>query len=261
MKLNFDLYYQEEGSPQGLPLIFIHAFPMTQAMWQDQAAFLQGQCRSIRYDLRGLGKSKGGSLQLSLEDHVDDLLKLQAHLEIEKAAWCGLSMGGYIALRAIEKYPERCRALVLCDTRSEADGNEGKLKRVQAIRSLQSEGVEAFARKFVPSLLSEHTLQNRPEVEAKVRAMICEQSAEGICSAQFAMMARTDTTESLAKIKVPTLILAGEKDPLIPLSSQEALQKKIPSSRLELLPEAGHMSNMEEPELFNEKLADFLGSF
>lgn len=257
MKSSFDLYYSESGNPEGPALFLIHAFPLTYFMWEEQLETLKNY-RVIRYDLRGLGKSKVTHLQLSLEDHVDDLLKLQAYLEVEEAIWCGLSLGGYIALRAIEKYPERCKALILCDTKSSADGNEGKLKRIQAIRLLQNEGLETFAKKSAPSLLSENTLQNKPQIEEKVREMILEQSPEAIISAQFAMLARTDTSPSLAKIKVPTLILAGEKDALIPPSEHEEMKKKIPQSQLEIITQAGHLSNLEEPTLFNEKLEAFL---
>ncbi len=257
MKLPFDLYYSESGNPQGLPLIFLHAFPLDHSMWDGQAQHFKDY-RIIQYDLRGLGKSKSPHLQLSLEDHVDDLLKLQAYLEIEQAIWCGLSMGGYIALRAVEKYPERCKALILCDTRSEADNNEGKLKRIQGIRTVLNDELEGFAKKFASSLLSENTLKNKPEVEQKVREMILAQSPEAIASAQFAMLSRTDTTSSLSKINVPTLIIVGEKDSLIPPSLHEEMQKQIPHAILEILPEAGHLSNLEEPALFNEKMSAFL---
>ena len=259
MKSSFDLYYSESGNPQAPALFLIHAFPLTHSMWEEQLETLKNY-RVIRYDLRGLGKSKVSQLQLSLEDHVDDLLKLQAYLEIEKAIWCGLSLGGYIALRALEKYPERCKALILCDTKSAADGNEGKLKRIQAIRMLQNDGLENFAKKSAPSLLSENTLKNKPAVEEKVKSMILEQSPEAIISAQFAMLSRTDTSASLAKIKVPTLILSGEKDALISPSEQMEMQTNIPQAQFELIAQAGHLSNLEEPKLFNEKIEAFLKS-
>jgi len=257
----FDLFYRSQGDPQGLPILFIHAFPLNHEMWKPQEKALPQKYRALVYDIRGLGKSPLRDAQFTLESFVEDLITLMDHLTLPQAILCGLSLGGYIALRAVEKYPERVRGLVLCDTRSEADNNESKLKRAQSIQLLKTQGVKAFAEGFIPDLISSTTQKERPEVIRRLKEMILSQSAEGISAAQLALMSRTDTTESLAKIRVPTLILVGEEDRITPPSHSQAMYQKIRGSSFQILPQAGHLSNLENPDLFNRAFFDFLEDF
>lgn len=253
-----DLYVQQWNPEGPLSIVLLHAFPLTHAMWEGQIQALKQDCRVIAYDIRGLGKSPLGEGQFTMEDFVDDLRDILDQLKIDQAILCGLSLGGYIALRAIEKFPERVKALVLCDTRSDADDSAGKLKRAKAIRTIRTQGVEAFATAFVPSLLSESTRRERPQVEKQVMEIILSQKGAGIGAAQFAMLSRTDTTETLGLIRCPVLVIHGEQDPLIPLTHAKVMQEKLPNSNLAVIPGAGHLSNLENPEAFNRALLDFL---
>ncbi len=140
---------------QARPIVLIHGFPFSHEMWSPQIAFLEKKLRVIAYDVRGHGKSDVGDGQYTLELFVDDLIGLLDHLKIEKAVLCGLSMGGYIALRAIERNPERWHALVLCDTSSQADSNEAKLRRAATIRAIKREGVKPFADTFLESAFAQ----------------------------------------------------------------------------------------------------------
>jgi 3-oxoadipate enol-lactonase len=227
-------------------------------MWQPQINLLKDNYRVIAPDLRGFGKSDAADGQYTLEFFVDDLLELLDHLKIQKSVVCGLSMGGYIVLRAVERNPERFRGLVLCDTRSEADSNEAKLKRAAAMKTVKQQGVAEYADAFVKSALAPQTFAVRPNVVAVVKNLIQENSPIGTCGALLAMASRTDTTASLSRIDVPSLILVGEHDALTPPVAAQSLQDKIRDAKLHVVPDAAHISNLENPQGFNELLLAFL---
>jgi 3-oxoadipate enol-lactonase len=252
------LYYAESGNSSGTPVVLIHGFPFSHEMWKPQVEVLSKNHRVVVYDVRGHGDSDAGDGQYTLEFFVDDLIGLLDHLKIEKAIVCGLSMGGYIALRAIERNPERFRALILCDTRSEADSNEAKLKRAAAIKTVKQQGVATFAEGFVKSVFAAETFTFKPEVVESIKNIIQRNSPVGICGALLALASRADTTASLPQISVPTLILVGEQDALTPPSVAKAVHEKIRNSELHVIPRAAHMSNLENPEQFNRHLLAFL---
>jgi len=252
------MHYETFGERGGMPVVLIHGFPFSSQMWQDQVASLRSRYRVVTYDIRGHGESEVGDGQYTIELFVDDFFQLLDHLQIEKTAVVGLSMGGYITLRAIERNPERFRALVLCDTRSEADTNESKLKRAATIRLVKAAGVEKFAADFVKSIFAPQTFERDPETVQFIQDIIEETSPTAIVGTLLALAARTDTTPSLPNINVPTLILVGEHDPLTPPSAAEEMHAKIANSELHVIPDAAHMSNLENPEVFNQRLLDFL---
>src|SRR5260370_36295676 len=168
--LNF--FYTDSGKPSHPPILFVHGFPFSHAMWEVQVELLKTDHRVMTYDLRGHGKSDAGDGQYLLEFFVDDLIGLLDHLELEKVTLCGLSMGGYIALRAIERNPERVKALILCDTRSEADSNEAKLKRAASIKTVKKEGVNTFAEGFLKAVFAPQSPQIHPEAVNDIREII-----------------------------------------------------------------------------------------
>jgi 3-oxoadipate enol-lactonase len=259
IRLNGSLInYVERGLPNGLPAVFIHGFPFNHEMWDPQMRTLSNRIRAISYDIRGHGASDVGDGQFTIELFVDDLIALLDHLVIDKAVLCGLSMGGYIALRAIERYPERVRALVLCDTKSEPDGNEAKIKRAATLKSIKSAGVPAFADEFVKSIFAPETCRVNDALVDRIRRMIVANAPLGISGTLLALAARTDTTPSLPAIHVPTLILTGDQDILTPPAAAEALHDRITGSRMAIVPKAGHMSNLENPAFFDSELESFL---
>ena len=255
---NCIMNYTERGLPQGTPVVFVHGFPFDHTMWEPQMMALPNQFRAITYDVRGHGGSDVGDGQYTIEFFVDDLIELLDHLVIEKTILCGLSMGGYIALRAYERYPQRFKALVLCDTKSEPDTNEGKVKRSATLKTVKSEGVGVFADEFVKAIFAPETFQTLPEVIESIKSTIRSNSPIGISGAALALAMRTDTSGLLSKIQVPTLILVGEHDKLTPPSASEALQRQITGSELHIIRQAGHMSNLENAPAFNKHLIDFL---
>ncbi|MFN2371520.1 MAG: alpha/beta fold hydrolase [Candidatus Krumholzibacteriia bacterium] len=252
------IHYVESGEVTALPVVFIHGFPFSHAMWAPQLDAVAERHRAVAYDLRGHGRSDVGDGQYTVEGHVDDLLALLDHLGIAKAVLVGLSMGGYVALRAAERAPERCRGLVLCDTRSEADGNEAKLKRAAGAVQVKRDGAAAFADGFVKAVFAPGTFTARPEAVEAVRLIIAGTSPLAIAGTLIALAGRTDTTAALPGIAVPTLILVGEHDQVTPPEASRDMHERIPGAQLHVVPEAGHLSSVENPEFFNARLLPFL---
>jgi len=252
------IHFEEHGVPNATPIIFIHGFPFNATMWNPQLRALPKSMRAITFDVRGHGRSDVCDGIYSIEFFVDDLVGLLDHLRIKEAIVVGLSMGGYIALRSIERHPDRICGLVLSNTRSESDPNEGKVKRAATIRSIQSNGVKPFATEFLKAVFAPATFESNPSAVETIRSTIEANSPIGICGTLLALAARTDTTPSLKNIRVPTLILAGGHDTLTPPSASAAMHEKISGSEYHIVPDAAHMSNIENPDFFNEKLFSFL---
>lgn len=252
------IHYLEEGEATSRPVIFLHGFPFSSDMWKEQLLYVSRFCRAIAPDLRGHGLSDVANGQYTVEGHLDDLIALMDHLRIEKCIIVGLSMGGYIALRALEREPQRFLGAVLCDTRSEADSNEAKIKRAETIRDIKSRGVGPFAEGFLKAIFSKETLEGKQNLVQAIKAIIEKTSPLSLTGTLLALAARTDTTDSLSKIKIPTLIMTGEHDTLTPPTAAEAMHEKIAKSQLQIISHAAHMSNLENPEEFNKHLIDFL---
>jgi len=255
---NIPFWYVEEGNPNAMPVIFLHGFPFSHEMWSEQIASVARHYRAIAYDIRGHGKSYVGEAQFTIEHHVDDLFGLMDIWKIEKAVLVGLSMGGYIALRALERNQQRFRAAVLCDTKSEADTNEGKLKRFDSMKFVREHGSEAFAETFVKNVFAPESFTTKPEAIRRITKIIAATPPLSIAGTLLALAARTDTTASLPSITIPTLILVGEKDATTPPAASQAMHEKSPHSELHIIPNAAHMSNLENPTEFNRHLLAFL---
>jgi 3-oxoadipate enol-lactonase len=253
-----EIYYEDSGKSTALPIVLIHAFPLNHEMWEPQIKRLQSQFRVITYDVRGHGKSAIGDGQYMLEFFVDDLIGLLDFLRMNKVILCGLSMGGYIALRTVERDPERVSALVLADTQSRQDSNESRLKRAAAINSLKMKGLKPYADDFVKGAFAPENFNGKPDAVEKVRQIIQSNMTLGIAGALLALATRTDTTESLSKIKIPTLIFVGDNDTITPISLSKEMHDRITSSEMHIIEHAGHMSNLENPDQFNEYVLNFL---
>jgi len=240
------------------PVLLLHGYPLSHAMWAPQLAALSGRHRFVAPDFRGHGQSEAGDGQYTMELLVDDVLAVLDALDLEQVIGCGLSMGGYVLLRALERFPERFRAVVLADTRSDADDDTAKLARAAAVRTLKTEGVGPFAQGITGRLLGPTTLERRPELRGLLRGLIQRNPVLGLCGAQLAMAGRTDTTRALRALRVPALIVVGEEDGLTPPALAQKMADEARGARLEVLPGAGHLSNMENPAAFTAVLEDFL---
>lgn len=251
------VYFVDTGEKDLLPVVFIHGFPFGSGSWTPQLNALHGRYRTVAYDVRGHGKSALGSWPFTLEALADDLLALLDRLSIERAVLCGLSMGGYIALRVQQKAPARVRALALCDTRPDADSDETKLRRAAAIDELRRDP-RAFLESFLKVVLAKSTFEGHPEVVEAVRTTMLDNEPAALAAALVALATRTDSTPRLGSIAVPTLVVVGRDDAVTPPPVAEALAKAIPGAELKVLESAGHLSNLENPKAFNKSLLEFL---
>jgi len=254
------LHVVEKGDPAAPPVVFIHGFPFSHKMWASQVDAVSQSLRAIAYDVRGLGESSMGDGQYTIEGHVDDLIALLDHLEIPQCVVVGLSMGGYITLRALERNPERFRAAVLCDTRSEADTSEAKIMRARTMAAVKSRGSLWFAEDFIKKVFAPDSFTAVPEAVEMIRTTIAHTPPLAIAGMLLALAARTDTTPSLPAIRVPTLILVGEHDTTTPPDASRAMHERIPGSELHIIPRAAHMSPLENPDEVNARLGAFLAS-
>jgi len=254
------LYYTDTGADT-TPIVLIHGFPFSSEMWVPQVEFLKEKFRIITYDIRGHGKSDVGDGQYALEFFVDDLVGLLDHLGIKKAVACGLSMGGYIALRAAERNPERFSALILCDTSSLPDSNEAKLKRASQVKAIKAQGLQAFTESFLSAVFAKQSVSSGLGSIKTISDIILSNSPVGVCGTLLALACRTDTTPSLSKINVPVLILVGEHDPITPPQTAQMMHDNIRNSKLHIIGGAAHMSNLENTGDFNRHLGNFLHDF
>ena len=247
--------YSDQGT--GLPIVFLHAFPLNRTMWATQENALSSQFRIITLDLRGHGESDAPLWRYTLDQAADDVCALLDHLAIQRALFVGLSMGGYILLAFYRKYAARMNGLILADTRAQADTAEGKDGRFQMAQIAYKKGPSAIADIMIPKLLSPATIQARPEIVQKVRAMIEGNQISGIAGDLMAMAERPDSIPLLAQITCPTQIIVGELDQATPPSDAKLMAEKIPGARLTIIPNAAHLANLEQPEAFNQIVASF----
>lgn len=250
--------YNDEG-PANKPLvIFIHGFPFNKSLWDFQLESLQEYYRVIAYDVRGFGKSEPGATDFSIDLFADDLIHFMDELEIDNAIICGLSMGGYIALNAIDRYPTRITGLILCDTQTKADSNEAREKKMKAIESISSIGVDEYAEESVKNLFAYLSFTTKREEIAVVKDMILKTPVDTLIKTLNTLAERKDTTHKLTEIKVPVLIMVGKKDIVTPPERSELIHENIEDSILELIDYAGHLPNLENPYDFNRHIKKFL---
>jgi len=247
-----------EQSGSGVPIVFLHAFPLARAMWLPQAPIARN-FRVMSIDLPGFGESPAGPATMKMEETARGVLRTLDERGItQPAIFVGLSMGGYILLQILRLSPQRVRAAVLTSTRSGVDSSETKEKRAENIALVESKGVAALADKMIPALLGETTRQAHPEIADNVRAMITAQPASAVSAALRGMAERADTTPVLAGVACPALVVAGEEDTLIKAAEMEEMAKKIPKGEFQLIEKAGHLLSLEAPERFNDVFLHFL---
>lgn len=244
---------------RGLPVVLLHAFPLNRSMWEPQIAALFGECRCVVPDLRGFGDSPTSG-PYTMDRYADDVATLLGALQIDRAVVAGLSMGGYVALSLWRRHRKLIRALVLADTRAGADTAEGSQKRLDMIALGRSEGVDAVVDKQLPGLIGKSTREKQPELVERIRSIMVRTPLDGLTGALEAMRTRPDSTPLLPSIDVPTLVVVGDEDVVTPLKEASAMHDAIPGSRLEVIPGAGHLSNLERPAAFNAAMSDFVGS-
>lgn len=246
--------YREAGA--GLPLVLLHAFPLDGTLWQPQLSALSARYRVIAPDLRGMGGSGPADARpVSMDELADDILLLIDHLGLRHVALAGLSIGGYVALSFVLRFPERVAALILSNTRAGPDTAEGRAAREAMAQAVARDGPQAVIDLFGDKPYGPDC---PAEVKESVRAITRRQSRAGLMAAIRGMAQRPDRTPALPSILAPTLIIGGTHDTLIPSAEGRAMQNLIPGSRFVDIPHAGHMPNIEQPEAFNRAIDAFL---
>lgn len=253
-----NLFIADSGESSLPPVVFLHGFPFSHEMWSGQIDLLRGRFRTVAFDFQGHGRSDIGDGQYTIEGHVDDLLAVLDRRALDRPVLAGLSMGGYVALRALERHHDRFRAAVLCDTRSEADSNEARVRRHVQMTMVKTAGAAEFADTFLKAIFAPSSFPRHPDAVAFIRNIITHTPPLGIAGTLLALAGRTDTTGALASIRIPTLILVGEEDMITPPAASRSMQERIAGSELHVIPGAAHMSNLENPERFNALLKEFL---
>jgi pimeloyl-ACP methyl ester carboxylesterase len=257
-----ELAYVDRGA--AAPVLLIHGFPLDHTMWDAQIDALAQHNRVIAPDLRGFGQSTlaAGDAErgITMEQYADDLAELLDTLDDcrEPVVVAGFSMGGYIAWQFIRKYPNRVRALVQCDTKAAADTDEARANRLKMAENVAAWGSARVAEMTGPRLLASRSFEMRRSVVEDVRRVIERSSPAAIAAAQRGMAARPDMTGFLPSIDVTTLIICGEEDALSPPKEMQSIAVAIPNARYVEIPDAGHMTTMENPNAVNAALREFL---
>jgi 3-oxoadipate enol-lactonase len=249
--------FDDVGS--GPAVVLLHGYPFDRSMWREQIDFLSPRgLRVIAPDLRGMGQTKVTGEISTTEDMARDVAALMAELKIDHAAICGLSMGGYVAFDFVRLFPSRVRVLVLAGTRAPADNETERKVREQQAQRMLIEGMSFVADATLSKLLSPRTLAEKPLVVASVREMILNADPQGAAAAQRGMSGRRNYSEDLPSIDAPALVIVGRDDPIRPVTDAEFMHDRIRDSHLQIIEDAAHMTNMEQPEVFNRVLLEFL---
>ena len=250
------LAYNDNGP--GPVVVLLHGFPLDRSMWSWQETTLGSIYRVITPDLRGHGRSAAPEGVYTMEVMAEDVIETLDALQLtEPVVLGGLSMGGYVALAFARRHADRLGGLLLLDTKATADSEEARADRLRMVERLLAEGNGFLPEVMLPRLLGKTSLEERPELVKRVTALVAEQDAHA-AAAQRGMAARPDTTDVLASIDVPTLVVTGAEDALFAPEVGRELASAIPGARFLLVEEAGHLSSLERPEVVNEALLDFL---
>ncbi len=251
------LHYEDHG--QGLPVVLLHGFPLNHEIWRPQIEALQNACRVITPDLRGHGKSEAPDGVYTMAGLADDIAGLIKHLNCGPAIIAGHSMGGYVAFAFYRRYANLVKGLVLVSTRAAADTPEGKANREAMAQRAEQERSSAVAvEKMLPNMMSPASLAADSSLKTQVAAMMAATSFHGIAGAQRGMANRSDSNDLLPAISVPTLIIAGAADALIPPVESQNMAQIIRNADLQLLDGASHLPSLEKPQEFTAALQHWL---
>ncbi len=243
---------------KGAPVVLLHPFPAHHEFWNPIAERLAARYHVLLPDLRGHGESGVGEGPATMEKHAADLARVCDEAGIGRAVFVGVSIGGYILFDFWRRYRQRVRALVLSDTRPQADTEEGRANRLKAAEDVMQRGPEPFIDSMLPKLLGETTHRARPDLVQAAKRMMMKMSPEDIAQVQRGMAARPDSMETLKTINVPTLLLVGSEDTLTPVADAELMRGKIAGSQLKVIARGGHYAAFEQGEAALPLLRQFL---
>ncbi|MFN0199597.1 MAG: alpha/beta fold hydrolase [Planctomycetaceae bacterium] len=243
----------------GPAILFVHGFPLDHTMWDAQIESLERTHRVIAPDLRGFGKNAAADGTLTMEQFADDLAAILNALSVTgPVTYCGLSMGGYIAWQFVRRHRRRLGSLILCDTLARADAPEAAEQRLKTAETVLAQGAEVMAKAMPMKLFADSTLQHKPAIVERIKQTIRNTAPTSIAAALRGMSARSDSTELLSEIDVPTLVICGAEDKITTADEMRKLATAIDESEYAEVKNAGHMSPMEQPEAVSAAIRQFL---
>jgi pimeloyl-ACP methyl ester carboxylesterase len=250
------------GPEEGLPLLLLHAFPLDSSMWERLVARLP-DVPVVSVDGPGFGDSPayelvaaavGRDATPSLETYADAVVATLLRQKIEHAVVVGLSMGGYVALALADRYPALVAGIGLLDTKAAPDAEEAKANRLRVAEAAEGEAGSGAVAQMVPTLLGETSRAQNPELVAEIERVLASAPPPGIAWAQRAMAARPDRLAVLERLDVPSLVLRGSEDALMPQDLAEAMAHVLKDCELVQVPAAGHLSALENPDAVADAL-------
>jgi 3-oxoadipate enol-lactonase len=243
---------------EGPAILFVHGYPLDRTIWRDQIDSLEGY-RRIAPDLRGMGQSDAPDLGYGMGIYADDLAALLDALGINEVVLCGHSMGGYVIFEFLRRWRHRVRALILMDTRAEAESTEGRRARDAAAATARDGGAGAVGGAMLPKMLAPGSEERAPELVDRVRRMMAATPVAGMIGALAAMRDRHDSTGLLPTLAhLPTLVLVGEEDAHAAPDVARRMAALIPGARLVVIPGAGHLPPVERPSETTAEIREFL---
>jgi pimeloyl-ACP methyl ester carboxylesterase len=251
-----DIFYEVLGS--GPPVVLLHPFPANHTLWKPAAQALTTRYRVILPDLRGHGESGVGDGPATMEKHTADIARVLDHEEVRRAAFVGVSIGGYVLFEFWRKYRARVDALVLCNTKAQADTPEARAVRLQAATFVLERGTELFFGSMIPKLMGKSTRDTRPDLVEGALRMMRTMSPEDVAMVQRGMAERQDSVDTLKTINVPTMLVTGDEDILTGVGEAELMRQNISGSQIKVVAKAGHYSPWEQPEEVGKLLRKFL---
>lgn len=234
-------------------ILWIHGFPLAAEVFEKQRTI--AGVRHIMPDLPGFGSAAPSAGVSAMDDYARFAVRQLDAAGVEKAVFAGLSMGGYICFSIMRLYPERVAGLILIDTRETADSVEARKGRLDSIEKVRVDGVKPVVQSMLPKML---TAAAPDSLKEQTRKMMLSSSQAGVMAALRAMADRSDSSPLLSSIRVPTLIVAGKEDTIVPPADARRMSESIRGSRLVILPRAAHLSNLEQPKAFNSAVREFL---
>jgi 3-oxoadipate enol-lactonase len=251
-----EIFYEVLGS--GPPVVLLHPFPANHDLWKPAAQAVVSRYRVILPDLRGHGESGIGEAPATMEKHAMDIARVLDREEVGRAPFVGVSIGGYVLFEFWRKCRGRVEALVLCNTKAQADTPEGRAGRLQAAAEVMERGTEPFFESMLPKLIGKTTRSTRPDLVEGALQLMRKMSAEDVAMVQRGMAERQDSVETLKTINVPTLIVTGDEDILTGVADAELMRQNIPGSQIRVIAKAGHYSPWEQPEEVGKLVRQFL---
>ena len=253
--------YAVEQRGAGSPLLLVHGFPLDHSMWSAQIEQLAPVAHVIAPDLRGFGASEVTGGTTRMEQFADDLAELLDRMDVqEPVAFCGLSMGGYIAWQFWQRHRDRLRCLILCDTRAAADAEAAARQRLQTAARVLTSGSGFLIENMLPKLLAPQTVSERSSIVEHVERLVQSSPPQGVAAALRGMAVRDDFSARLSAVDVPALLICGEEDAITTVEEMREMAEQMPQARFVSIADAGHLAPLEQPALVNSAIRDFLTS-